>query len=209
MAVKHYPLYLQESISEETKPGVLKRNPNDTPIIKDNSGYRASPRRIDALVANVPKDRRASVEHKTPTKEKGSNALNKGEPHVNTSTIKNTSNAKLTKSTIKIKPTKSFYGSRAAKTPKGAKRRASSNEDIPVPKKARKDSPATKRTPEKTLPKADTHKITKSNIKVKKPNNFYGANAAKTPKGARPSKGACNTSKMPRKCNLSAAKGKL
>lgn len=57
-----------ESIKEEPKHGVLKRNPNDTPIIKDNSGYRASPRRIDALTAATSKQNSASVDENKLTK---------------------------------------------------------------------------------------------------------------------------------------------
>ena len=47
---------------------MLKRNPNDTPIIKDNSGYRASPRRIDALTAATSKHGSGTVDENKLTK---------------------------------------------------------------------------------------------------------------------------------------------
>ena len=40
-----YRFIFQDSIAEETK-GVLKRKSNDVPLIKSNSGYRASPRAV-------------------------------------------------------------------------------------------------------------------------------------------------------------------
>ena len=43
-----------ESTLRTVKPGVLKRKPNDISIIKDNSGHRASLRRLDAIVAKTP-----------------------------------------------------------------------------------------------------------------------------------------------------------
>jgi len=185
--ISKYPA--NESITEETKPGVLKRNPNDTPMIKDNSGYRASPRRIDAVAENTPKIRRSSIEQKMSIKTNEIVELKQKTPPAKllSPAQKNKAIPKLTKSTVKIRPTKSFYGTKAAQTPKGAKRKVSLVDDvIPSAKKARKTSPAKIKTPEKSTTKARMLKVTKSTVKIKQSNIFYGTNAAKTPKGASP-----------------------
>ena len=99
-------------------------------MIKDNSGYRASPRRIDALVGTVPKIRRSSIEQNLSVKTNAK--LTQRTPTVKQSSPEKTHNAisKLTKSTVKIRPTKSFYGTKAAQTPKGAKRKARIDEQL-------------------------------------------------------------------------------
>ena len=188
-------------------------------MIKDNSGYRASPRRIDALVANTPKPRRLSVEKKSPVKTPTTSTSNKQEksPFKGSSpTSKIKLNPKLTKSTVKIKPPKSFYGRSAAQTPKGAKRRASDIKNTPMAKKARKSSPIKNKTPVKPTkntsmePSSSKRKLTKSTVKVKLPNAFYGRNAADTPKGARPNKRlASPIQRSAKKTKLSTPRGKF
>jgi len=207
--ISKYPA--NESITEETKPGVLKRNPNDTPMIKDNSGYRASPRRTDAVAENTPKIRRSSIQQKMSIKTNEIVELKQKTPPAKllSPAQKNKAIPKLTKSTVKIRPTKSFYGTKAAQTPKGAKRKVSLVDDvIPSAKKARKTSPAKIKTPEKSTTKARMLKVTKSTVKVKQSNIFYGTNAAKTPKGARPSKRfASPIQRVAKKTRLSTPKG--
>ena len=198
-------LQIQESIKEEPKHGVLKRNPNDTPIIKDNSGYRASPRRIDALTAATSKHGSGTVDENkltkinTPTKTKDSK-LNCTPEHDHKS---RPSNPRLTKSTIKIKPTQSFYGRTAAKTPKGSKRKLSVEGDQLSANKRIKQSPSNAKMAAATL------KMTKSTVKVKKTNDFYGNSAAKTPKGAKSTKRlATPIERSSKKPKLTVTKGK-
>ena len=199
-------LQIQESIKEEPKHGVLKRNPNDTPIIKDNSGYRASPRRIDALTAATSKQNSASVDENkltkinTPKKTKDSES-NCTPDHGRKS---RQSNPRLTKSTIKIKPAQNFYGSTAAKTPKGSKRKLSVENNQPSANKRSKQSPKPAKMTAATL------RITKSTVKVKKTNDFYGNNAAKTPKGAKSNKRlATPIERSSKKAKLTVTKGKF
>ena len=77
-------------------------------MIKDNSGYRASPRRIENLVGN-----RDKVE-KPPISPKNSKSLNStpqsSKKAKSPSSPKSNSKSKLTKSTVKVRPTKTFYG---------------------------------------------------------------------------------------------------
>ena len=186
----------------------MKRNPNDTPMIKDNSGYRASPRRIDAMAANTPNFRKTSIEQKNPIK-----LLNEPTSQQKSSSSEYSSPAarnkrKLTKSTVKLRPAKSFYGSKAAETPKGAKRRASVTEDInPTAKKARTNTPAKNNASKNSTTKASVLKLTKSTVKIKKANTFYGANAAKTPMGSRSTKRLSYTTKEIGKTKLSTPQG--
>ena len=89
-------------------------------MIKDNSGYRASPRRIENLVGN-----RNEVEKST-ISPKNSKSINstpqRSKKAKSPSTPKSNSKSKLTKSTVKVRPTKTFYGAAAAKTPKGSEK---------------------------------------------------------------------------------------
>lgn len=180
-------------------------------MIKDNSGYRASPRRIDALVGTVPKIRRSSIEQNLSVKTNAK--LTQRTPTVKQSSPEKTHNAisKLTKSTVKIRPTKSFYGTKAAQTPKGAKRKASlGNDTIQSAKKARTSSPANMKTPEKSKAKSRTLKVTKSTVKIKQSQTFYGARAAKTPKGAKPQKRlASPIQRVAKKTKMSTPQGRF
>ena len=174
-------------------------------MIKDNSGYRASPRRIENLVGN-----RDKVE-KPPVSPKNSKSLNStpqsSKKAKSPSTPKSNSKSKLTKSTVKVRPTKTFYGAAAAKTPKGSKRKASiSKEDAPKPKKSKVSSPVKSITPKKSESPAKALKLTKSTVKNKKINSFYGKNVAKTPKGAKPQKTPLSRN-TPRQKELSTPKG--
>ena len=188
----------------------MKRNPNDTPMIKDNSGYRASPRRLDALVANTPKIRKTSIDQNVPMKllDGRTSEQEMVSPKVSSAQTKHRKNHKLTKSTIKLRPAKSFYGTKAAQTPKGAKRKASITEDInPKAKKARSAVKVKASTPKILSTKARALKLTRSTVKVKKANDFYGTSAAKTPAGAKSSKRLSYTTPLAGKTKVATPKG--
>ena len=195
---------------EEIKPGVLKRNPNDTPMIKDNSGYRASPRRLDALVANTPKVRKTTIDQSASMNplDGSTSEQEMVSPKVSSAQTKHRKNHKLTKSTIKLRPAKSFYGTKAAQTPKGAKRKASINEDInPIAKKARSAVKVKANAPKILSTKARELKLTRSTVKVQKANNFYGTSAAKTPAGAKSSKRLSYSTPLAGKTKIATPKG--
>ena len=147
-------------------------------MIKDNSGYRASPRRIETLVGNQSDASNAS---NSPKISKGSSNTPQISQKTKSPSAKDKSpKAQLTKSAEKIKPTKSV------KTPKGSKRKASiSRDEVPTAKKSRLSLQGKSKTPQKTGSGANILKLTKSTVKDRKTNNFYGKNAAKTPKGAK------------------------
>lgn len=176
-------------------------------MIKDNSGYRASPRRIENLVGNRSEVKNTPSTQKIP---KSTNTTPQISKQGNSPTRpKSSPKSKLTKSTVKLRPTKTFYGATAAKTPKGAKRKASiSKEDAPTPKKSKISSPAKNKTPEKSGSQAKALKLTKSTVKNKKSNSFYGKNAAKTPKGAKPQSIPLSEKKKVQK-RLSTSKGNI
>ena len=175
-------------------------------MIKDNSGYRASPRRIETLAGHSSDVKKSTIAEKSP--KKGNNTPKVQEKVTPQSTPRMVSKPKLTKSTIKNKPTKSFYGAKAAKTPKGAKRKTSvSKDDIPAPKKTRVSSPLKSKTPQKNVSNANMLKLTKSTVKNKKTNNFYGRNAAKTPKGAKSMSKAVSQTLQLNKKRLSTPRG--